>query len=44
VLVSKPRHIVAHELRHIMLNTEDEAKAEREAMELLSGQLVATGR
>jgi hypothetical protein len=40
-LFAQPRHIVAHELGHIMLNTHNEVKAERRGMELLNGQLVA---
>jgi Zn-dependent peptidase ImmA (M78 family) len=38
---AQPRHIVAHELGHILANTHDEEKAERKGMELLNGQLVA---
>jgi hypothetical protein len=41
-LFAQPRHIVAHELGHITLNTHNETKAEKRGMELLSGQLVAT--
>lgn len=37
-LFAQPRHIVAHELGHITLNTHNEAKAERKGMELLYGQ------
>jgi hypothetical protein len=34
-LVAQPKHIVAHELGHITLNTHNEAKAEKRGMELL---------
>jgi hypothetical protein len=34
-LFAQPRHIVAHELGHITLNTHNEARAERRGMELL---------
>jgi hypothetical protein len=40
-LFAQPRHIVAHELGHITLNTHNEAKAERRGMELLARQVVA---
>jgi hypothetical protein len=31
----QPRHIIAHEMGHILKNTHDEAKAERQAQLLL---------
>jgi hypothetical protein len=34
-LVAQPRHIVAHELGHILLNTHDEDNAEKKVLELL---------
>jgi hypothetical protein len=40
-LFAQPRHIVAHELGHITLNTHNESKAEKKGMELLSEGLVA---
>ncbi|HEY6770573.1 MAG TPA: hypothetical protein VI386_37995 [Candidatus Sulfotelmatobacter sp.] len=40
-LFAQPRHIVAHELGHIMLNTQNESKAEKKGTELRSGPLVA---
>lgn len=35
-IVAQPRHIVAHELGHITLNTHNEAKAEKQCMVLLN--------
>jgi hypothetical protein len=37
-LFAQPRQIVAHELGHITLNTHDELKAERRAVQLLQPQ------
>jgi Zn-dependent peptidase ImmA (M78 family) len=37
-LFAQPRQIVAHELGHITLNTHEEVKAERRAVQLLQPQ------
>jgi hypothetical protein len=43
-LAYSAEHTIAHELGHILMHTADEDKAEKKARELLSGQMVATGR
>jgi hypothetical protein len=43
-IVAQPRHIVAHELGHITLNTHNEAKAERQCMMLLSEPTIITSK
>ena len=40
-LFAQPRHIIAHELGHITLNTHNEVKAERRGMEIMNGTQVA---
>lgn len=35
---AKPRHVVAHELGHILANTRDEQKAEAKGQSLLRGE------
>jgi hypothetical protein len=41
---AQPRHIVAHELGHILLNTHDEEKAERKGMELLNESTIIASK
>jgi hypothetical protein len=43
-IVAQPRHIVAHELGHITLNTHNEAKAEHQCMVLLNEPTVIASR